>query len=195
MADGGANIHLDSDDKLLANSRESNQFINGFGMEIHSASTFDGHLFGGSIGYSIDDQKWNQHLLSSGDRDLLIVPDSERILSLSRLRRQGHFILETGSNPGFIVMPQKIYFPFEEADNGLLDFPILPSPVKIDNVYSHFYQEGRTDVLNLQDRASHVCHVNASVKSSAKGRIREKTKKAILIARFYEGLGIVFNCD
>ena len=27
LADGGASIHLDSDDKLLANSRESNQFI------------------------------------------------------------------------------------------------------------------------------------------------------------------------
>ena len=69
LADGGANIHIDSSDTLLANSRESNQFINGFGTEMHSSSTFEGHLFGGSIGYSIEDQKWNQYLLNSGDSD------------------------------------------------------------------------------------------------------------------------------
>ena len=179
LADGGANIHLDSSDTLLANSRESNQFINGFGTEMHSSSTFEGHLFGGSIGYSIEDQKWNQYLLDSGDSDLLIVPDSKRIFSLSRLRRQGHFILETGPNPGFVVMPQKIYFPFKEADNGLLYFPILPSPVKIDNVYSHFYREGRLDVLNLQGRASEVYQVNSSVQSGAGGRRNKiKSKKA-----------------
>ena len=107
-----------------------------------------------------------------------LVPDSKRIFSLSCLRRQGHFILETGPNPGFIVMPQKIYFPFKEADNGLLYFPILPSPVKIDNCYSHFYHEGRLDVLNLQERASEVYQVNSSVQSSDGGRLRQKKNAA-----------------
>ena len=87
--------------------------------------------------------------------------------------------METGPNPGFVVMPQKIYFPFKEADNGLLYFPILPSPVKIDNVYSHFYREGRLDVLNLQGRASEVYQVNSSVQSGAGGRRNKiKSKKS-----------------
>ena len=178
LADGGANIHIDSSDTLLANSRESTQFINGFGTEMHSSSTLEGHLFGGSFGYSIENGKWGQYLLNSGDSNLLIVPDSKRIFSLSCLRRQGHFILETGPNPGFIVMPQKIYFPFKEADNGLLYFPILPSPVKIDNVYSHFYRQGRLDVLNLQERASEVYQVNSGVKSSDGRRQKEKKNTA-----------------
>ena len=66
-----------------------NQFINGFGTEMHSSSTFEGHLFGGSIGYSIEDQKWSQYLLNSGDSDLLIVPDSKRIFSLSLSEKTG----------------------------------------------------------------------------------------------------------
>ena len=158
--------------------RESNQFINGFGTEMHSSSTLEGHLFGGSIGYSIEEGKWGQYLLNSGDSNLLIVPDSKRIFSLSCLRRQGHFILETGPNPGFIVMPQKIYFPFKEADNGLLYFPILPSPVKIDNVYSHFYREGRLEVLNLQEKASEVYQVNSGERSSDGSQLKEKKNTA-----------------
>ena len=108
----------------------------------------------------------------------LSSPTAKEFFSLSCLRRQGHFILETGPNPGFIVMPQRIYFPFKEADNGLLYFPILPSPVKIDNCYSHFYHEGRLDVLNLQERASEVYQVNSGVRSSDGGRLNEKKNTA-----------------
>ena len=181
LADGGANVHVSDNEDLLAYRKDINKSVNGFGPGMNSCSIAEGHLFGSSYGYDLKKREWKQFLLNSGTDDMLVIPDGKRIFSLAKLRLQGHFILESGPNLGFIFMPEMIYFPFKVASNGLMYFPIIPNPAKINNIYPHFYGTGRMRVLNLETTQAEKYSVNANEALGSKNE-RSASDKAKLSA-------------